>query len=102
MRALGKPLAGWTRDIRAYPAKVAQYFERVFGIALSATEPGRAGGTSGTMRDPDGILVHSETCLQNAMVHLGIESAGGHVAAHLDWEIAFAQAAQSLAGRLSR
>jgi nucleoside 2-deoxyribosyltransferase len=93
MKALGKPLAGWTRDARTYPQKVAA----LFGGRLTATAPGAVGGTSGASRDPDGILVHSEGCVQNAMVHVGIELTGGTVAADPDWEAAFAAAVRSVA-----
>jgi nucleoside 2-deoxyribosyltransferase len=102
MRALGKPIVGWTRDPRDYPAKVLDYFENTFGLRLLAAEPGAKGGSSGTMRDPDGILVHSQTCLQNAMIDIGIASAGGEVFAHPDWETAFAQAAAHMVGMMSR
>lgn len=101
MKALGKPLAGWTADPRDYPARVADYFAATFGETLRGTAPGAAGGTSGVSRDPDGILVHSEGCVQNAMAHIGIEIAGGAVFADPDWEVAFAQAIASLATRLT-
>lgn len=100
MHALGKPLAGWTRDPRPYPAKVADFFNETCGQGLTGTEPGDTGGTSGLLRDPDGVLVHSEGCVQNAMVHVGIELAGGVVCADPDWEKAFAGALASLARRL--
>jgi nucleoside 2-deoxyribosyltransferase len=101
MRALKKPIAGWTRDKRDYPTKVRDYFDDVFGLKLATTEPGAKGGTSGTMRDPDGMLVHSQTCLQNAMIDIGIATAGGQVFAHPDWEIAFERAATCLAAQLT-
>lgn len=97
MRALKKPLAGWTSDPRDYPAKVRDHVHATAGLPLTATTPGTTGGTSGTMRDPDGILVHSHDCLQNAMIHIGI----GAVFAHPDWEIAFDQAAAALAAMLA-
>jgi nucleoside 2-deoxyribosyltransferase len=102
MRALRKPIAGWSRDPRDYPTKVLSYFRDVFGLQLVASEPGAKGGTSGTMRDPDGTLVHSAFCLQNAMIDLGIATAGGWVVGHTDWEIAFDQAAAYLAGVMAR
>jgi nucleoside 2-deoxyribosyltransferase len=102
MAALGKPIAGWTRDARPYPNKVADFFRSCFGETLVTTTPGRIGGTSGLLRDPDGILVHSDGCVQNAMVHVGIERAGGRVCADTDWERAFVAAAASLACRLRR
>ena len=100
MRALGKPIAGWTCDPRDYPAKVGDYFRQAHGLPLAAAEPGGKGGTSGTLRDPDGVLVHSQGCLQNAMIDYGIRTAGGQVFSDADWETAFAQAAAHLARRL--
>jgi nucleoside 2-deoxyribosyltransferase len=100
MRALKKPLAGWTSDPRDYPAKVRDYFRDTFGLALVATEPGSKGATSGTTRDPDGILVHSENCLQNAMIDVGIATAGGQVFGHASWGAAFSQAATALAAQI--
>jgi nucleoside 2-deoxyribosyltransferase len=100
MRALKKPLAGWTGDPRDYPAKVRDHFQDTFGLKLVTAEPGAKGGTSGTMRDPDGILVHSQGCLQNAMIDFGIATAGGQVFGHSDWETAFNQAAAALAARM--
>ena len=100
MCALGKPLAGWTRDPRPYPERVAAYFRNTFGLDLCPTAPEPTGGTSGTLRDPDGILVHSEGCLQNAMTEIGIELDGGRVFADADWRVPFGQAAANLAQRL--
>jgi nucleoside 2-deoxyribosyltransferase len=100
MCALGKPLAGWTRDPRPYPDRVAAFFRDTFGLALCRSTPEHQGGISGALCDPDGILVHSEGCLQNAMTEIGIELRGGRVFAHLDWETAFTQAIAQLAARL--
>lgn len=100
MKALGKPIAGWTCDPRPYPEKVAGFFKDVFGLGLTRTRTGTVGGTSGLTRDPDGVLVHSEGCLQNAMVHVGIELTGGVVAADPNWEVAFTSAVRSVAGLL--
>jgi nucleoside 2-deoxyribosyltransferase len=100
MHALGKPLAGWTRDPLLYPDRVAAFFTAVFGQALTDTAPGAAGATSGVVRDPDGILVHSEGCYQNAMTQMGIERSGGLVAADPDWAVAFEQAVAHLARTL--
>jgi nucleoside 2-deoxyribosyltransferase len=97
MRALKRPLAGWTTDPRDYPAKVRDHFHATAGLHLTAAAPGTTGGTSGSMRDPDGILVHSHDCLQNAMIHIGI----GAVFAHPDWETAFGQAAAALAEQMA-
>ena len=100
MHALGKPLAGWTRDTRDYPDRVRAFFAGTFGLGLIDGAGG--GAQSGTLRAPDGILVHSEGCLQNAMVHAGIELAGGIVGAHPDWPAAFEAAVAHLAGLLGR
>ena len=102
MHALNKPLAGWTRDVRDYPARVACF------LSLGEGEGGRhptataQSGTaqSGTQRDPDGILIHSEGCFQNAMTEIGIERSGGRVYADRDWTAAFAAAIAGLATRL--
>lgn len=100
MHALGKPLAGWTCDPLLYPDRVAAFFSTVFGETLTQTAPGAAGATSGALRDPDGILVHSEGCYQNAMAAMGIERSGGIVAADADWAVAFGRAAAHLAAKL--
>ncbi len=97
MKAQSKPLAGWTEDGRSYPAKVADYFTRVFGEPLHHTPANNKGGTSGDRRDPDNILVHSTGCVQNGMMHIGIELNRGRVFAHRDWHVAFDAAASHLA-----
>lgn len=102
MCALGKPLAGWTRDPRDYPERVAAFFRATFGLALHPSEPAHQGGRSGALRDPDGILAHSEGCVQNAMTEIGIELGGGRVFADPDWTTAFARAVAQLAVRLRR
>jgi nucleoside 2-deoxyribosyltransferase len=97
MTALGKPIAGWTRDTRPYPQRVADFFRNQ---SLTRASPGPLGGTSGLLRDPDGVLIHSEGCVQNAMVHISIELAGGIVATDVDWEKAFSRAVASVAQQL--
>jgi nucleoside 2-deoxyribosyltransferase len=101
MVAQGKPVAGWTRDPRHYSLKVQDYFARTTGAKLVPTAPGARGGTSGLLRDPDGMLVHSEGCVQNAMTEIGIELAGGAVFADTDWTVAFAAAVALLAEKLA-
>jgi nucleoside 2-deoxyribosyltransferase len=102
MVALGKPVAGWTRDPRDYPLKVRHYFAQPTGAALVPTAAGAKGGTSGLQRDPHGMLVHSEGCVQNAMTEIGIELTGGAVFTNTDWPVAFDLAVACLAGRLLR
>ena len=97
MRACKKPIVGWTTDRRDYPTKVADFFDSVFHLNLNHTSAHTSGGTSGTMRDPDGVLVHSKGCYQNAMIDFGIRSMGGKVAANPDWELAFSGAVAHLA-----
>ena len=99
MHALGKPLAGWTRDTDDYPARVRAFFARTFGLEL--VEDLRGGVRSGVLRDPDGILVHSEDCAQNAMCEIGIARSGGAIYADADWTVAFDRAAAGLASLLS-
>ena len=99
MKALGLPMAGWSSDPRNYHDKVSDYFETLFGRSLTSTAPNATGGTSGLTRDPDGMLVHSEGMLQNLMAHGGIELAGGQVHADQTWQIAFENAARSLAAQ---
>jgi nucleoside 2-deoxyribosyltransferase len=101
MHALGKPLAGWTRDPRGYPVRVREFFADVFHMPLSVSDTSGTGARSGALRDPDGILVHSEGCLQNAMVHVGIELSGGEIFANPDWLVAFSAAIESLSFRLN-
>ena len=98
LAARGKPMCGWTRETGDYPAKVATYFEQVFGERLTAAAV--AGAATGGLRDPDGVLVHSAGLVQNAMVHIGIERGGGIVVRDSDWRAAFAAAAAALAARL--
>lgn len=100
MKALGKPMAGWTSDTRLYPQRVADFFRRHFDTALIETAANDTGGTSGLLRDLDGVLVHSEGCAQNAMVHIGIELTGGAIVADANWEIAFSGAVASIVGQL--
>jgi nucleoside 2-deoxyribosyltransferase len=100
MRALKKPIAGWTRDPRPYPAKVEDYFATAFGQSLVAAVAGPKGGTSGTARDPDGALVHSQACMQNAMIDFGIITAGGRIFVDPNWETAFDLAAAHVAAGL--
>jgi len=96
-RAIGLPMAGWTIDGRPYPIKVRDFMNIAYGLELHETAPNASGGTSGALRDADGILVHSEGLLQNLMIEMAIEAAGGKVFADPDWKAAFAKASQCLA-----
>ena len=100
MCALAKPIAGWTGDTRSYPSRVRAFFHDTFGLALHPAAAGKQGGTSGALRDPDEILVHSEGCFQNAMTQVGIELGGGQVFANRDWTVAFDAAVRNIARRI--
>ena len=101
MLALRKPLVGWTSDPRDYPARVRAFFAETFGLTLNTGGAGGMGARSGALRDPDGILVHSEGCVQNAMVHVGIELSGGAVSVSTRWLAAFESAIAHLARLLA-
>jgi len=101
MKAQCKPMAGWTRDGRSYPAKVQTFFQNCFSLPLVQTEPNALGGTSGALRDPDGALVHSEGMVQNGMTQGGIELAGGAVFCDRDWAKAFDAATACLAAQFA-
>jgi len=100
MHALGKKLVGWTSDPRDYPARVEGFFATNFAAPLMDDQMSGRGGRSGALRDPDGVLVHSQGCKQNAMVHVGIELSGGAVFSGTDWLVAFEAAVAALAGLL--
>jgi nucleoside 2-deoxyribosyltransferase len=97
MHALGKPLAGWTRDPRDYLTRVRDYFRERHDPPPTLEPQAGTGARSGVSRDVDGILVHSEGCYQNAMTQIGIELSGGQVFADTDWEKAFESAVIALA-----
>ena len=100
MTALDRPLAAWTSDVRDYSRRVQDFFASTFGLTVRDGASASGGGTSGSRRDPDGVLVHSEGCFQNAMADIAIELCGGHVFADRDWRSAFTAAIADLAGRL--
>lgn len=101
MVARGKPVAGWTSDPRDYPAKVSDLLARLGRPAPARAGANESGGMSGSLRDAEGWLLHSEGCVQNAMIHIGIERGGGLVAADPDWEVAFRRAAAALVSRFA-
>jgi nucleoside 2-deoxyribosyltransferase len=90
------PMAGWTTDERFYPKKVHDFMSDVFHLSLTETSSNVHGATSGTLRDADGMLVHSEGMFQNLMIEMAIEKGGGKVFACQDWSKAFAQACKHL------
>jgi nucleoside 2-deoxyribosyltransferase len=100
MKAQGKPMAGWTTDNREYPQKLSAYFRDHFNESFAATSANNAGATSGDMRDPDGMLVHSYDMVQHGMAEGAIILSGGAVHCAPDWKAAFEQAAKTLAAQL--
>jgi nucleoside 2-deoxyribosyltransferase len=99
MKAQGKPMAGWTTDGAEYPEKLRVYFRRHFNEAFTATGANSAGATSGDLRDPDGMLVHSHDMVQHGMAEGAIILSGGAVHVAHDWETAFDRAAKALAAQ---
>ena len=97
MFALGKALSAWTKDTREYPERVRSFFADTFGLRLAVGERSGSGARSGALRDPDGTLVHSVGCYQNAMIDIGIEFSGGIIEADSDWRAAFNRATSRLA-----
>jgi nucleoside 2-deoxyribosyltransferase len=97
MFAQGKPLCGYTVDGRAYPEKVAAYFTGAWNAELQNRSALAQGGSSGSLEDPDGMLVHSEGMVQNGMTEGFIRLSGGQVFADPNFEEAFRQAATHLA-----
>lgn len=95
-KALGRPMTGWTTDRRHYPEKVEHFMRTVFDEELVRAERNETGGTSGALRDPDGVLVHSDGKYQNLMIDVAIAQSGGAVYADPDWQTAFAAAAEHL------
>ncbi|AXY23736.1 Nucleoside 2-deoxyribosyltransferase [Komagataeibacter saccharivorans] len=93
MAAQGKKLAGYTVDGRSYPQKVAAYRAAAWGDTLR-TRNGRGG--SGGMEDADGLIVHSEGMVQNAMTEGFIRLSGGNVAVDPDLLTAFGKAIENL------
>jgi nucleoside 2-deoxyribosyltransferase len=90
------PMCGWTTHPASYPDKVRTYMKAVFGADLAEGHPNATGASSGSLRDPDGMMVHSTGLVQNAMVVMGIRKRGGIVAADPDWQVAFRRAAEHL------
>ncbi|GBQ74763.1 nucleoside 2-deoxyribosyltransferase [Komagataeibacter intermedius NRIC 0521] len=97
MAAQGKMLTGYTVDGRPYPRKVAEYRSRAWGDALRERQ---GTGGSGGMEDADGLIVHSEGMVQNAMTEGFIRLSGGTVCVDADLLTAFAMAIDTLRQRL--
>lgn len=102
MKSRQVPMSGWSSDPRYYPERVKDYFSKIFSEELTPTLPNDQGGTSGTHRDPDGMLVHSEGMIQNAMAQGAIELAGGTVHTNTDWQKAFEEAVIDMKRQFAR
>ena len=89
MAAQGKKLVGYTVDGRPYPQKVAEYRKLAWGDSLRER---KGTGGSGTTEDADGLIVHSEGMVQNAMTEGFIRMSGGDVAVDPDMLTAFGKA----------
>lgn len=100
-KAFDMPMTGWTTDARLYPDKVRDYMQTVFSEELTSVGRNEKGATSGSLRDPDGVLVHSEGMYQNLMIQIAIEQTGGRVYADDDWKKAFEGAAEHLSRIIS-
>jgi len=97
-RCLGLPMTGWTTQGVNYPELVEGYVRKRYGRELVAeVSEASKGAKSGSLRDPDGILVHSVGLYQNLMIQIAIENAGGFVSSDPDWSVAFGKAAAHLA-----
>jgi nucleoside 2-deoxyribosyltransferase len=99
MHAQRKPLEGYTVDPRPYGAKVESYWREAWGFELRPRENAGDIG-SGSLEDPDGILVHSDGMAQNGMVDGFITLSGGRISGAPTLEEAFEKAAMALAARL--
>lgn len=95
-KALGLPMTAWTTDGRLYPEKVRDHIRALSGESLRQSGRNTTGAMSGALRDPDGILVHSDGMVQNLMIQQAIELGGGHVHVATRWQDAFAAAAEHL------
>jgi nucleoside 2-deoxyribosyltransferase len=96
-RARRLPMAAWRTDTRDYPKTVKDFIQGVLGEQLSDGPQNSAGGTSGDLRDPDDILVHSEGFYQNLMIDASIIRSGGKSYADPDWTAAFDRASADIA-----
>lgn len=97
MKAQGKIMTGWSVDGRLYPEKVKEFLKNCYDEDLEETEKNKSGATSGSLRDSEGMLVHSAGMIQNLMTEGGIVLSGGRVFSNPDWEQAFEASAQHMA-----
>lgn len=100
MTAQNKPIAGYTVDGRSYHEKVQSYFEQAWSSPLERHVPET--DEQPRYRDEDGMIVHSEGLLQNAMVEGFIRQSGGGIAVAESILEAFSAAAKDLAHLIQR
>ncbi len=102
MKAQGKLMTGWSIDGRLYPEKVKSFLKDRYGEDLESTAANASGATSGSLRDSEGLLVHSAGMIQNLMTEGGIVLSGGKVFSDPDWQTAFDRAAGFMAQALKK
>jgi nucleoside 2-deoxyribosyltransferase len=79
---------------------VASYFADAWQSGLRDRPALELGGSSGSLEDADGVLVHSEGLVQNGMTVGFIRMSGGAVFTDADFDTAFRRAAFHLAAQL--
>lgn len=99
--SMNLPIVGWTSDIRPYPEKVAAFFKKTYNQSIRTAQKLASGGSSGSYRDPDDVLVHSDGMMQNLMIDCAILRSGGIICADNDWVRAFSDSAIHLKSMLS-
>ena len=97
MKAQNKIMTGWSTDARLYPEKVKTFLRERYDEDLEETQTNETGATSGSLRDSEGMLVHSAGMIQNLMTEGGIVLSGGKVFCDTNWETAFEQSAKHMA-----
>jgi hypothetical protein len=91
-------MTGWTTQGVTYPELVEDYVRERYGkMLVGDVRSTTVGAKSGSLRDLDGILVHSAGLYQNFMIQTAIESTGGSISSDPDWRVAFGKAAARLA-----
>jgi len=101
MMGLGKPMEAYTIDGRLYSEKVEAYWREAWHETLRE-RPESDAPSSGSLEDPDKMLVHSEGLLQNGMIEGFVGMAGGSVSIDPDFFQAFRRAAERLSARLHK